>query len=178
MPWTALDYGYFETDDRHMDQDRNAPTVQLSDAQTGFDPTDGNDSNRWSWLHDIHHGRGDDERKNERRLDGIRRDIDVIADRLGATDHQRDRAEWLLEQIDIEDELLPMGPIEEAVIGVLSIVIDEDRTRYGRTNDDAVTSVTRDDSFETMLDAFEVERTKVHDVRRRLRETEVYESPN
>ena len=178
LPWLSLDYGRFQTDENALTLDRNAPSTQFGDARTGFDPSDAADSDRWEWLEDLNNGRGDSDRRAQRHADGIRRDTDVICDRLGATEYQQERAEYLLNEIDIEDELLPSGPIEIAILGVVSVVIDEDRTRYGRGANTNVVSVLRDDRFDELLEDFGVQISRVYDVRRRLRETSVYESPN
>lgn len=44
-----------------------------------------------------------------------------------------------------------------------TVVIDEDRTRYGRGGADSVTSVLRDDAFDELLEDFDIDRIHVND---------------
>lgn len=180
LPWLALDYGTFETDEDAPSLDENAPSLDEElVGQTGFDPSDADEPARWEWLKELNNGRGDSDRNTQLRNAGIQRDIDVVCDRLGCTDHQKERAQWLLDEVDIQGQLLPSGPIEIAIIGVVSMVIDEDRTRFARMPGvDNVYSVTRDEEFEQLCRDFDVDRSRIHDVRQRLRDTEVYQSAN
>ena len=119
-----------------------------------------------------------------------------MASRLDATERQEERAKWLLDHIDIKDEILTSGPIELAVLAVVSLVIDEDRTRFARYADetddkgapasverDRITepkmqTVLRDTAFSRLCDEFDLTKSEVRRVRQRVRETDVYESPN
>lgn len=186
LPWLALDYDYFETDDRHPSLDANAPTVDEDlVGQTGFDPSDGDTPAYWEWLKELNNGRGESSRRGQLSKAGMERDTDIIADRLGATEYQTQRAKYLLDQIDIKKQLIPDGPIEQAILGVLSVVIDEARTRYARRTANQMTeasipvsSVLRDDAFEDLCADFDLARSRIRDVRHRLRQTEEYDSPS
>jgi len=182
MPWSSLDYDYYETDDRHPSLDENAPSLDegTGSTRTSFSARDVDERREhWNWLRQLQHGRGESERAEQLRQAGIQRDLDIICDRLGATDHQRERAQWLLDHTEVKEQLIPHGPIEAAIMGVATVVIDEDRTREARMPGiDDVQSVARDDAFEQLLADFDLTRSTVHDVRHRLRDTAVYESPN
>ena len=172
-PSSGLAYDSFEQDDRHPSHDSSFPQnrERPTAARTSIGQED--DAARdWSRLRRRHRGMGEQDRAEQLRQHGIQRDIDIIADRLGATDHHRDRTEWLLDRISVKDDLLPSGPIEVAVLGTISVVIDEDRGRY---RGHGVQSVLRDDEFDRLCTEFDVDRGQVRDVRRRLRETEVYQ---
>ena len=147
-------------------------------------------------MDELQHGYGEQGRARQKQKGGITRDLGVVASRLDATDRQEERAKWLLDRIDIKDEILTSGPIELAVLAVVSLVIDEDRTRFARHADgtddseapasverDRITepkmqTVLRDTAFEGLCDEFDLDKREVRRVRQRVRETEVYKSPN
>lgn len=174
-PWEALDYDAYVTDDRASRLDVNVPSPDVgSCARTGFHPPDAEDTERWSRLLERNIVEGDD--YSTRKFEVAKnRDVDIVCDRLGSTDRHRDRVKYLLDEIDVKKQLLPNGPIEIAIMGVASMVIDEERTRYARDGIDTK-SVMRDDEFATLLDDFGIERSRIHDVRKRLRDTDVWQA--
>ncbi len=179
VPWRAVDYGAFTTDDRDVSLDENAPSMlDAVTADTSFNPSDGgSDVEYWQWLSELNDGRGASDRSVQIHDAGVQRDIDVVCDLLHCTSHQRDRVEWLLRNMDIDGVVLPSGPIEIVVIAAVTVVVDEDRSRYARQDSD-VTSVVRDDEFKEVVDAFGVSRRRVKRCRGRVRSSDVYQSPN
>ena len=178
--------GQSDTDPNSMHLDSAVPTGMDEEltAQTTFDPSEG-DGDNWSWLAELNSGRGEsgtgtDDRKRARQIAGMNRDVDVAADRLHASDHERERVKFLLSRVDAKADLLQKGAIEAIVMGVVSIVLDETRTRIARQrpDSDVLTSVLRDDAFEALCNEFGVTLSRVRLVRRRLRDTDVYTSPN
>lgn len=179
MPWLSLDYEYFETDDRDSSLDENAPGIDDElVAQTDFRAADVKQSSKWEWLQKLNNGYGESERSTQLHEAGVQRDLDIICEQLHCTDHQHDRSKWLLDQIDIKGQLIPDGRIEAAILGVVSMVVDEDRTRYARQGVENMQSVTRDDPFKRLLSEYDIDSKRIRTIRQRLRETEVYESPN
>jgi len=178
--------GQSDTDPSSMHLDSAVPTGMDDEltAQTTFDPSEG-DGDNWSWLAELNRGRGEsgagtDDRKRARQIAGMHRDVDVAADRLHASDHERERVKFLLSRVNAKVDLLQKGAIEAIVVGVVSIVLDERRTRIARQrpDNDVLTSVLRDDAFEALCEDFDVTLSRVRLVRRRLRDTDVYTSPN
>lgn len=183
MPWLTVDYeasaSHFGSDERPADLDENnTPIDDGLMGQTSIREDEGDGSTNWEWLRKLNDGWGESGRSTQIWKAGVKRDLDIICDRLGATDHQKERATWLLKGIEIKDELLKRGSVETVLLGVVSMVIDEDRTRYARHGNDEVQSVTRDTEFKELRDKFNINNRTIHTVRKRLRETDVYESPN
>lgn len=178
LPWLALDWDTFVTDDRSPRIDQNVPMhVTESAGQTGFDPSDA-DTNvaHWRALDELQNGRGEQDRAAQVHDATIERTLDVVCGQFGATPHQRDRAQFLLDHIGVK-ALVPSGPLEVAVLAVVTVVIDEDRTRYGRAGR-AVQSALSDTACDDMADAYNVSYTQIHDARTRLRAHDAYDSPN
>ncbi|MDB9247470.1 hypothetical protein PN419_00415 [Halorubrum ezzemoulense] len=179
MTWARIDYRAARPSDSEW-QDRGTPTgiPESMVGQTTIDATDAPPEARrqYEWLDDLNDGVGDSDRRGEIHRAGIARDLGVVASHLRLTDHQHDRAQWLLDRLDLKDDVIPSGTVELAVIAVVSLVVDEDRTRLGAPRD--TQSVLRDDAFNELCAEFEVDKSRVKNVRQRVRETDVYESPN
>lgn len=179
MPWLDLNDELTGVDDRHPDAQRDShPSDEwVSVARTGFKPSDA-DGKRdyWKWLERLHDGYGTyGTRSSALHEMGIRRDLDIVADRLGATELQRDQAQYLLEHIDIKQDILQSGPIEAAVIAVTSLVIDSERTERASLDQDVIPqSVTRDEPYGDLLDSYDLDLTTISTVRRKVRDTDAW----
>jgi hypothetical protein len=149
-------------------------------GHTTFDPSDAPRSHRgrFNWLAKLNQGVGEQDRDLQRQRAGVERDLGVVAARLDLTEHQRARSQWLLDRIDMKDEVLPSGPIEVAILAVVSLAVDEDRTRAAQYDSGKKQSVLRDTAFAQLLEEFDVSRRQVRQTRHRVRETDTYESPN
>lgn len=177
QPDTPVDYDAFERDDRAPTQDCNTPTAtgRLSVARTLISlHEDDYEDGHWERLRALNNGRGEQDRALQLQAAGMHRDLDIAATRLGASDHQKARTRWLLDRIDLKDDLIPSGPIELAIIGVLTVVMDEDRMRYA-DSDVTVQSVLRDNAYDSLIESYDLPRNRVHQVRARLRETDTYQ---
>lgn len=180
-PWAAFDYRAARPDDeawRDTSVPAGIPDVETS--RTGFNPSDApsGERERWQRLSEVNDGAYSSERAGQKHRGGIERDLGVITGRLGATDRQQERAQWLLDRIDIKGEILPSGAIEIAILAVVSLVIDEDRTRFGQYENAKGQSVLRDTAFAELVDEYGVTKRDVRRTRQEVRETDVYESPN
>jgi hypothetical protein len=183
VPWVSIDYeashSHFGSDDNVADLDQNNTAIDTSlMGRTSIQPSDGDDPQKWKRLQRLNDGYGESDRNQQIWNAGVKRDLDIICDRLNATDHHHERAKWLLERIEIKEELLKRGSVEAVLMGIVSMVIDEDRTKYARQGVDDMQSVTRDDAFTQLREEYDIDNRTIHTVRKRLRETEVYESPN
>ena len=180
-PWATIDYSAARPSDPEW-QDRGTPPgiPEPMSGQTTFNPDDASPSERdhYRWLAKKNQGVGDSSRRRDRQRAGLERDLGVVVSQLNATDRQKERAEWLLDRIDIKDEILTCGPIELAVVAVVSLAIDEDRTRFAHHENAKAKSVLRDMAFNRLCDEFDLEKREVRRVRQRVRETDVYKSPN
>lgn len=183
--WADLDY---EAAARPSERrDTNTPTG-IPDAVTGqttFDPSDAARDARghYIWLGKLNQGVGASDRDMQRQKAGVTRDLGVVAGQLGVTEFQRERAAWLLEQLSLKADVIPNDPVEVAVLAVVSLVVDEDRTRAARDEPDELDvgkkqSVLRDTAFARLLEEFDCRRRQVRQARHRVRETAVYTSPN
>ena len=181
-------YNEFVFDDgsRHRPaywSDDAVPCPETSMAQTGFDVTDAPvvDRDQYERMKTLNDGYGDADRSTNVYETGIQRDIAIICDRLGATEYQQQRVTWLIDKIPLKETVLKRGPIELAILGAATLVIDEERgSMTPPFAEDIPTSVMRDESFQSLLDSYGdgVRRTRVRTVRQRIRETDVYESVN
>jgi len=178
LPWLALNWSTFVKDDRDPRIDQNVPMhVVESAGQTGFDPTDADDDvAHWRALDELQNGRGEQDRSVQVHEATVERALDVVCGQFGVTPHQRERAQFLLDNVGVKT-LVPSGPLEVAVLAVVTTVIDEDRTRYGRAGR-AVQSALRDTACDEMVDAYTVSYSQIHDARTRLRAHDAYDSPN
>lgn len=180
-PWAAFDYRAARPDEEAW-RDTSVP-AGIPDAETsrtGFNPSDApsGEKQKWEDLSKVNDGAYSSERAGQKHRGGIERDLGVITGRLGATDRQQERAQWLLNTIDIKDEILPSGPIEVAILAVVSLVIDEDRTRFARYEGAKAQSVLRDTAFAELVDEYELTKRDIRRTRQEVRETSIYESPN
>ncbi|WP_147438059.1 hypothetical protein [Halorubrum sp. Atlit-28R] len=179
MSWARIDYSAERPDDKvWRDSSTPAGIPDAETSRTGFDPSDvtGHKRRQWKKLRKLNDGVYSRERAGQIHRAGIARDLGVVASRLNLTEHQHDRAKWLLDRLELKEEVIPLGPIELAVIGVVTLAVDEERTRYGMAGKQQ--SVLRDDRFDKLCEEFEIDRGRVRNVRQRVRETDVYESPN
>lgn len=199
MPWRTLDYGATDRIDdlESTAHDSDVPSI-IDDAmtpRTGWNPSDTEHGDRYTeWLKKLNDGVGEQDRDIQKHRAGIARDLSTFAAHLGATDRQRDRAQWLLDHVEIKEAVIPDGPIEVAVLAALSLAIDEDRTRSARhlqrsaqhsddltvadALEEAPNSVLRDDRFTELCADLDMDVKYVRAARQRLRETDVYESAN
>lgn len=181
LAWGNVDYsGKKDTSPRspHLDVNNTVGmNVELT-GQTTFDPSDV-DGGNWEWLAELNRGRGESEQRSRRHKAGVQRDAIMVASRLNGTEYHADRAQWLLRQLDLKEQLLQRGDVESMVMGVVTMVIDEDRTRMARRHGSGtVKSVLRENAFNELCKELDVTRRDVHTVRKRLADCDVYVSPN
>lgn len=190
-PWMQLDYsGVEETDDPDTyarDCDVPASTIPEDNGRTAFNPADVGPRKReyWNWLSQLNRGVESSDRRRQKQEAGVERDLDTFSARLECTERQENRSQWLLDRLAIKEEVIPSGPIEVAVLAVLSLAIDEDRSRYttgvdycDSIRDPQMTSVTTDDEFQQLCEEIDVDKGAIRDARTRVRDTDVYNSPN
>lgn len=177
--WARFDYTAERPDDQAWrDSSTPAGIPDAETSRTGFDPSDvtGNKREQWNRLRKLNDGVYSRKRAGQIHRAGIARDLGVVSTQLGLTENQHERAKWLLDRLDLKDDVIPSGPVELAVLGIVSLVVDEDRTRYGMAGKQQ--SVLRDGAFDDLCAEFEIDKGRVRNVRQRVRETDVYESPN
>jgi len=174
-----LDFGHKKTNEDSQYQDSSVPSVDRElVGHTGFNPSDAPPGERQKWerLQKLNNGYGESDRSVQIHENGIRRDLDIISDRLGCTTYQKEKVEWYIDGLNINDEIGSSVSVEAAILGITSLVIDESRTKRARlTEDVTITSVLNDDIFVDLCSDFGVNRGVIRQVRISVRDTEVYE---
>lgn len=184
-PWVRLDYSPPNYLDRKSEATTDAETpvgaTEHDVAVTGWNNSDVPAAKRQYWKHlqNLNDGVGDSDRKRAKRQSDIERTLDVVAGQLDIGNHAHERALWLLERIDIHDDIDRSTSIEAVVLGVATLVVDKERSRYDTLQSDAAydhvtQSVLRDEAFKQLRSDFCLEPNEVRKVRRAVRETDLW----
>jgi hypothetical protein len=169
----VLDYSFGDGDVRDRVPDDDVPTGQTKHetARTGFslDDVDPSRRERWQRLSEINSGAYRSERGRELQKAGVQ----TVADTLDCSERVFERALHIVETTEIQDELGTHVSYEAVALGAVSLVADKHRSEYLDPTDAAergVTSVTREDDFHELRNAWDVEGDDVRKVRERIRE--------
>lgn len=91
--------------------------------------------------------------------------IDTFAGQLECSPHQRDRVEWMLDRIDMAPFQGARIPVENVILGLLSLAIDRDARAFENR------AIERDDMQSLMVD-LGMERTDLVQIRKLLHKNE------
>ena len=89
--------------------------------------------------------------------------IETFGDRMGATTYHRDRAKHVLENIDLQRYQSGRIPVEQVIVGILSLLIDAD------INDFEMRSYAREDT-RSLLDDLDMDVGDYERIRKLIRE--------
>ena len=165
--WRHIDYGSNNRIDdlggTYSDEEMPTSIPDAETAVTGFNPSEAPPSERDHWLSKLNDNVRGDDRGTEIHEGGIVRDLGVVASALDATDHQHERAQYLLNHVDIQEDLSRTASVEAAVLAAMTLACNEDGRR-----------VRGEDAFDALLDDFDVTRSEVRRLREAIRETEIW----
>lgn len=172
MPWLGADYGSVDRVsllDTATDSDTPVSQPTAETAQTGFNPRDvsSHRRQRWQWLERQHQkfARETTDERTARHYGGIEREIDIVCGHLDCTEHQQTRSKWLLETLDIQDDVDRTASIEAVVMAVVTLVVNEDNRR-----------VRTEESYRQLRVDYGIATTEIRRLRQAIRETTVYQS--
>jgi hypothetical protein len=135
---------------------------QQGPGQAHRDPADRTDWQRLATINDGAYAKDRSRGAQNFRADK-RRWLQTIANQIGATDHQHDRARWVLERMDFGPYQGARYPVEMVALGILSLLIDmEARSLETR-------AIEREE-VTMILEDLEHDRRDLIDVRNKLRE--------
>ena len=184
-PWLLLAYTAEANSGPHVQRDDAVPVAgDFSMARTRVGSVHervaaSDDAAHLNDLADLNDGVGESDRSEFVRRESARRDIEIICDRLGATDFQHERAQYIFETVDLKADVIPSGPIEVALLAIVSVAIDEDRTRISRADTTSMLgTVVAEDRFSEVCEDYGIDTARVRQARRRLVQSDDYESPN
>jgi hypothetical protein len=177
LEYERIDYSSADRSEENHDAyaDANRPTGQVDEerGQTSFMPSEAPPERReyLEWLRKLNANVRDSDRRAEIHRGGIKRDLGAATTQLGASNYHQKRAATIIEQVEIKPEISRTISIEAVVLGVLSLVMDADRSRYKPSDSlETPTSIMREDSFDELIQDFEVSRDDVRRVRKAVRE--------
>lgn len=91
--------------------------------------------------------------------------LETFAGHLECTDYQRERAEWILEHLNMEPFMGARLPVEAVILGVLSLTIDAEAREFSKR------AVERE-LFQDLMDDLDLDRGDIVQVRRQVHEHE------
>lgn len=186
-PWSRIDYSSAERRNTNEGDRGPAKKGPIATARTSFSPSDASPEKRAKFRRlaaaNEDGGRVSDRRSIDQHENDVERFINLVTSKLACGEGVEQRVTFLLEGIDVQNELGRRTSIEGAVLGITSLVIDEQRSRGGVPSEvehedvienPKVTSCLNDDAFNELLEGWETDRSTVRKVRQSVRNLEAY----
>lgn len=146
---------YWRSGDRTPKKNRSRDRHQLH--------RDPEDRRSWSELANWNDGVGDPSRKQDNYDADVSRWVQTFCGQLNCNSYQEQRVGHIVESIDLDD--FGQIPAEKVILGVISLVIDDDQNQDPEewTPDDWIVY---QDSFESLMDDLDMNRGTLWTVRK------------
>ncbi len=100
----------------------------------------------------------------------------LAADRLDLSDHQTERALYIVEHVDMAPFAASHKTTEQVTLGVLSLVFDQEQAPAEPEEWDIEDWIVYDDTFQEFMESVDMEMEDLWTVRKMLMDTEFFEA--